>query len=51
MLYLGEHLTATAGTLQPISEEQLLARIVSPSEEFKSQIVQLRTIRTLDAKR
>lgn len=51
MLYLGEHLTAAAGTLRPISEEQLLARIVSPSEEFKSQIVQLRTIRTLDAKR
>lgn len=51
MLYLGENITAANDTLQPIREEQLLERIVNPSDGFRAQIAQLRTIRTVDAKR
>lgn len=51
MLYLGENITAANDTLQPIGEEQLLDRIVNPSDGFRAQIAQLRTIRTVDAKR
>lgn len=51
MLYLGQNISAPSDTLQPIEEEQLLARITNPPQEMHSLLQQLQAVRTMDAKR
>ena len=51
MLYLGQNISAPSDTLQPIEEEQLLARITNPSPETRSLLQQLQAVRAMDAKR
>ncbi len=51
MLYLGQNITAVDDPLQPIEEEQLLARITNPPQETLSLLQQLQAVRTIDPKR
>ena len=49
MLYLGKNITAVNDQLQQIDEGELYQRIINPSDEVRTLIEQLKTIRTIDA--
>lgn len=51
MLYLGQSITNASDLLQPISSEQVYLRIREPQPSVVNQIINLRTIRTIDTKR
>lgn len=50
MLYLGQNISAPSDTLQPIEEEQLLARIINPPQETRSLLQQLQSVRIMNNK-